>query len=87
MSELYKHFSRDWNNLDYSEESLIELYEQESFGKGTCKPNNGYDVGKKWLNVNVSMWKEDLERGYLFKWELYEDPKLPDWWLDKVLRC
>jgi len=31
------------------------------------------------------MWKEDLDKT-LWLHELYEDPNLPDWWLDKVFK-
>ena len=78
-------FAGEWENvLDFSDEALLELYNYESYG-GSVKQNNGFMHGKKWLNLNVTMWKEDIERGLLFKWELYEDPKFPHWWLDKVL--
>jgi hypothetical protein len=87
MSEVYKHFSKDWQHiLDYSEESLLELYQSESYGDVDCKSNNGFYIGKKMLNVTVAMWKEDIKLGYLFKYELYDDPNLPHWWLDKVLK-
>jgi hypothetical protein len=36
--------------------------------------------------VTVSMWKEDLQTGMLFRSELYTDPAFPHWWLDRVLR-
>jgi hypothetical protein len=32
------------------------------------------------------MWKEDIEKGILFKKELYEDPKFPHWWLDSIFK-
>jgi hypothetical protein len=87
MFEIYKHFSKDWQHcLDYSEESMLELYHSESYGNVICNPNNGYYVGKKWCNVVIKMWKEDIESGILFKHELYSDPDLPDWFLDKVLK-
>ena len=86
MSELYKIFSKDWEHcLDYSEESLLELYISESYGD-PCSDTNGYYVGKKWLNVQVTMWKEDIEKGLLFKEELYKDPKYPHWWLNKIMQ-
>ena len=87
MSELYFLFAQDWKDcLDFSDESLLELYNYESYGTGTPKPNNGFAHGKKWLNVNVAMWKEDISKGYLRKQELYDDPKFPHWWLDQVLK-
>lgn len=88
MYPLYEYFSRGWKDcLDYSDESLFDLYYNESQGRGTVKENNGYAHGKKWLNVTVAMWLEDIEKGNLFKNELYEDPDLPHWWLDMVLRA
>jgi hypothetical protein len=73
------------SNLDFSDEALIELYNYESYGGSTPKSNNGFYHGKKWLNVNVAMWKEDIEAGVLIKYELYLDEKFPHWWLDSVL--
>lgn len=79
-------FASDWKDcLDFSDEALVELYNYESYG-GQISPKNGFAVGKKWLNLNVSMWKEDIAQGYLFKHELYEDPKFPHWWLDGVFK-
>lgn len=60
--------------LDYS----------ESYGTEIQNDLNGFYVGKKWLNVTVSAWLEDVERGLLFKQELYQDPNLPHWFLDKI---
>lgn len=86
MAELYKIFASDWKEcLDFSDEALEDMYNSESFGAVKTKSNNGYAVGKKWLSVNVSMWKEDIHRGHLPRQELYSDSKFPKWWLDKVL--
>ena len=87
MSEVYKVFSRQWEHtLDYSEDSLVEMFNHESYGAPISDINrNGYYVGKQWLNVHVQMWKEDILKGYLFKQELYEDPLFPHWWLDSIL--
>lgn len=87
MCELYKHFSKDWCDiLDYSEHSMRELFLSESYGDVKCSPTNGYYVGKKMLNLTVTMWKEDIESGLLFKHELYEDPNFPDHWLDRIFK-
>ncbi len=48
------------------------------------KPN-GYAIGKRWMEVTVRMWREDISKGLLFTWELYEDGRFPHWWLDEVL--
>ena len=87
MVPLYLYFSRGFKeslNLDFSDDMLYELYESESFG-GQCSPLNGYYTGKKWMSVTIAMWKEDLALGSLFPLELYRDPELPHWWLDRVL--
>jgi len=85
MSELYKHFSNDWKDcLDFSEDSLREMYNGETHGDPVSQ-TNGFYHGKKWLNVTVKMWKEDIQKGLLLKQELYNDPKYPHWWLDSVL--
>jgi hypothetical protein len=86
MSEVYRIFSKDWENLvDFSDEMLIELYNSESYGTRVSQ-SNGFLLGKKWLNVTVKMWLEDIALGTLFKKELYEDPKFPHWWLDGVFK-
>lgn len=86
MCELYQLFAADWKSeLDFSDQMKQELYESESFGGKVSFPN-GYYHGKRMLNLTVSMWKEDLKAGYLFKCELYSDPKFPHSWLDKVLK-
>lgn len=71
--------------VDFSEEALIEMYRHETYGEKILTTNNGYVLGKKWMGVNVSMWKEDISKGYFFKYELYQDPTYPHWWLDRVL--
>ncbi len=70
--------------MDFTEEALYDLYIYESTGQGKVRSDNGYANGKKWMDVAVAQWREDLWRT-LMPWELYLDPNLPDWWLDKVL--
>ncbi len=85
MCEVYRIFSKHWEHvLDFSDESLVELFNHESYGT-SVKPHNGFLVGKQHLNVNVAMWKEDIEKGTLFVKELY-DGSFPEWWLDSVFR-
>jgi hypothetical protein len=84
MSELYRMFASEWQHvLDFSDDALVELYNYESYG-GSISQKNGFHHGKKWLNLAVSMWKEDIALGLLFKHELYDDPKFPHWWLDSI---
>lgn len=87
MVPLYRHFVRDFESgLDFSDEMLFEMYEHESKGVGKCSPSNGYYHGKKWLNVTVAMWREDIKLGNLFLFELYEDSAYPHWWLDRIFK-
>ena len=60
------------------------MFDHESHGT-KVEANNGFKVGKQYLNVQVSAWREDLRDGLLTKGELYADPAFPKWWLDAVL--
>lgn len=69
------------------------MYEWESCGKGNLRYSgifldnerpNGYNLGKKWAEITVNMWKEDIKRGLLFEYELYIDVRYPEWWLDEI---
>ena len=85
QAELYRIFGSDWESCaDFSDAALIELYNNESYGT-PISSNNGFAIGKKFLNVQVTSWREDLEKGLIFKWELYTDSRFPHWWLDSVL--
>jgi hypothetical protein len=86
MCEVYRIFSKHWEHmLDFSDQALIELFNHESYGTPISE-HNGYALGKKWLNVHVTIWKEDIRDGFLFKKELYDDPKFPHWWLDSIFK-
>lgn len=84
MIAVYEYFGKDCDGLDWSKNSLYDLYTFESTGKGSVKPNNGYAYGKHIMDITIAMWKEDLNKT-LFIHELYEDENLPNWWLDKIL--
>lgn len=87
MSEIYYYFGHtQCDSLSFTDDSLYELFLSESYGDVDCDQLNGYYIGKRNLNITVTMWKEDMERGLLFKQELYDDPDIPDWWLDKVFK-
>lgn len=87
MAEVYRIFSRHWEHvLDFSDEALLNMYNNESYGTLNDLTNNGYAEGKKWLDVHVTYWREDIRSGMLSRSELYEDPLFPHWWLDRVLQ-
>lgn len=86
MCEVYRVFAADWAHCQsFTDQDVVDLFNHESYGL-PLKPNNGFALGKKWLNVTVAMWLEDIALGTLFKHELYADPKFPHWWLDRVLK-
>lgn len=92
MCEVYKVFASDWS-CDFSDQAMLEMYEFETFGRGsinitgfntTGKKANGFAVGKKWLNVSVSGWLDDIEK---FGWaytigELNRDKDIPRWFIE-----
>lgn len=87
MCEIYRIFSKEWEHIcDYSEDSMRELNLYESNGQGKCELTNGFYLGKRYMDVTIKMWKEDIENGILFKHELYDDGKFPSWWLDKIFK-
>lgn len=84
MAGVYRYFARHWPLLDFSDTALVALYENETFGRGKVAPDNGFAVGKKWMDVTLAQWREDMWRT-LWPWELYADAAFPHWWLDRVL--
>jgi hypothetical protein len=86
MSDLFVVFASEWSHImDFSDEAKLSLYNHESYGS-PLSPNNGFAQGKKMLNLQVNGWKEMLREGTLAKFELYEDPLYPHWWLDSILK-
>lgn len=87
MSQLYRVFAQPWETcIDLSDAALLSLYNHESYGT-TLSVNNGFAVGKKWLNVQVAEWKKSIVEGTLCRAELYADEKYANYhdWLDSIL--
>jgi hypothetical protein len=84
MAAIYKIFAMGAEKLDFSDAAREEMFVAETYGKFVSE-SNGFANGKKWMDVNLSMWKQDIRDGLLRKKELYEDPMFPDWWLNRVL--
>lgn len=95
MCEVYRIFAKNFD-CDLSDQAMLDMYNYESSGigdinisgfNGIGKPN-GYAVGKKWLNVQVSAWLNDFEENRLFARmvleELYLKKEFPKWWLDSI---
>lgn len=81
---LYRVMADDEPGLDFSDAAAEEMFVWESTGKGALGkglfggegPFNGYAVGKRYLDVMLALWKEDIRGGLLFPSELYKDPDL-----------
>lgn len=84
LAGIYRYFARGFT-CSFTESDLYEMYAYESRGEGTPSETNGFRIGKSWMDVNITMWKEDIRKKLLFPSELYADPNIPDWWLDKIL--
>lgn len=89
MAELYKRFAGKRKGLDFSVKAKKEMFKFESTGKGDIEINifnegkvNGYAVGKKLMDITITMWKEDVLKGLIYLFELYED--FPHWFINKV---
>lgn len=80
MAEMYLRFSGD--QYDRSEQAAMSMFRHESLGEPLRDPEtNAYSIGKKWMDVTVAYWNEDIKSGELCR----EDLDYPDWFLDKVL--
>ena len=81
MSEIYKRFA-EYPKADFSEAAAVEMYRHETYGDSVVSEWNGFALGKKWMDVTIAMWKEDIPKGLLAVDELRID--YPDWFLSKV---
>ena len=82
MAKMYERFAVDSPQADFSDEALEEMYHWESEGIEMTLPDNGYALGKKWMDVALTMWREDIQKGLLLKIELEED--YPLWFLKQT---
>ncbi len=84
MAEMYRRFARDYKAADFSEEAALAMYLHESTGTPLPDPRtNGYALGKKWMDVTVAGWKEEIPQMGLLVSELQADG-YPDWFLERV---
>lgn len=49
---------------DFSEAAAEELFQFETFGIGCPRADNGFAIGKSYLNVQIEMWQEDLSYSF-----------------------
>ena len=84
MAELYKRFASDYKSADFSDDAAMAMYLHESTGAPLPDARtNGYALGKKWMDVTVAGWKEEIPAGGLLVAELQKDG-YPDWFLSRV---
>lgn len=84
MADMYKRFAAGHQGADFGDEAALAMFLHES--TGTPLPalkSNGYALGKKWMDVTVAMWREDILQGNLRVYELQDD-SYPDWFLERV---
>lgn len=75
LSKKYQNILKNYQRFapegvwDFSEEAAEECYSWESKGiPKTTSPSNGFALGKKYMDVTVSAWIEDLTSQ--FPWTL-----------------
>lgn len=84
MAEIYKRFASDYPRADFSAEAAAAMYAHESTGAPLPDPRtNGFALGKKWMDVTVAGWKEEIPQMGLLVSELQADG-YPDWFLERV---
>ncbi len=84
MAEIYKCFAGDFKMADFSEDAMHAMYLHESTGAPLPDMRtNGYALGKKWMDVTVTGWKEEIPQMGLLISELRSDG-YPDWFLNRV---
>ena len=84
MAEMYRRFASEYPAADFSDQAALAMYLHES--TGTPLPDaktNGYALGKKWMDVTVAAWKEEIPQLGLLVTELQADG-FPDWFLARV---
>ena len=88
MIPLYEMFAKEFASadIDFSDKAKEAMYLYETYGEGFVDERNGYFLGKKILNLQVTSWKEDMKNGLLYFEELYNDPNYPHWRLNSVLK-
>ena len=75
MAEIYKYWSINKNIADFSDEALLEAYMYETHGVKPKQENNifksgyinGYIDGKKWMDVDFSSWKKEVDK---YGWDM-----------------
>jgi len=85
MANMYRRFAGDYPQADFGHAAAWSMYNHESHGTKIPPSDalNGFALGKKWMDVTVAAWREDIQRGLLWVQELQEDG-YPDWFLQRI---
>jgi hypothetical protein len=85
MTEIYRRFAAGHPLVDLSEDAAIAMYRHETFGEPMPEANqiNGFELGKKWMDITVAGWREEIPQLGLTVQELQADG-YPDWFLKRV---
>lgn len=84
MAEVYRRFAEGYRQADFSEAAAVAMFAHESTGAPMPDPKtNGYALGKKWMDVTVAAWKEEIPSSGLLVSELRGDSH-PDWFLKRI---
>lgn len=85
MAGIYKRFAAEYLEADFSDAAALTMYEHETHGKTIdhTEKLNGFLLGKKWMDVTIAGWKEEILNQCLFVSELTADG-YPEWFLERV---
>lgn len=79
---------------DYSEQAAEQMFQYESTGKCNLSSTlfhhgnvNGYYYGKRWMDWQISAWREGIRQRLFNKFELWEDlrARFPFSWIRSAL--
>jgi len=84
MAEIYKRFAASFKNISFDEEAACDMYLHENgLPLPLRKQANGFQAGKRILNITIKMWREDIAKGLLSVQELLDDD-YPEWFLKQT---
>lgn len=84
MAAMYQRFGY-YPAADYSDAAAAAMFAAETHGTPLPPglPLNGFALGKKWMDVTLAMWREDIPCRMLSVQELLDDG-YPEWFLKRT---
>jgi hypothetical protein len=83
-ASVYRRIVGKDSGYDFSRNALVACYGYESVGGIQPHKNNGYYCGKRGLDITISNWIEDIEKGDFCKAEFYTP--ITRWYAEPALR-